>query len=176
MKMVTLLLLLCLSLQAKDLTSDWFSNGKFIQESESQKMTNEFGGKLDFTDDANFLTGWREHWHSVSTINHTNGVYIVLFVASKFEAEEQDSTFDLTIKNPDGSTYACFTNLTAAKQHYYPATGPHNLGPVLGLSPRFTILQIDPQDPVGTYTVEAVLRDKLRKNELKLQKQLVVKK
>jgi hypothetical protein len=176
MKNIFLIFLLSVSLQAKDAMSNWFSNGRFIQESESQKMTNEFGGKLDFTDDANFLTDWREHWNSVSNINHTNGVYIVLFVASKFEVEEQDSTFDLTIKKPDGSIYACFTNLTAAKQHYYPATGPHELNAMLEPSSSFTILQIDPQDPVGIFTIEAVLQDKLRKNVVKLQKQLVVEK
>ena len=174
MKPIILLLFLCLSLPAKDVTSAWFADGKFFEESESQRMTNDFGGRLDFTDDSDFLQNWRTQWKSISNIKHLKSVGIVLFVACKYEAEAQDSVYDITIKRPDGSNCICFTNLVAAKQHFYPATGSHDLKPTVRLSPRFTIFRTDPQDPIGTYTVEVELRDRLRKVSLKLKKQLFV--
>lgn len=162
------------SLHAKDVTSAWFADGKFFEESESQRMTNGFGGRLDFTDDPDFLQNWRTHWNSISSIKRLKSVGIVLFVACKYDAEEQDSVYDLTIKKPDGSVCICFTNLVAAKHHFYPTTGPHDPKPTLRLSPGFTIFKTDPPDPVGAYTVEVELRDRLRKTTLKLKKQLIV--
>src|SRR5882724_10433463 len=88
----------CLSLPAKDITSLWFADGKFLEESDSQRMTNGFGGRLDFTTDPDFLNDWRQRWSSVSAINHADGVYIVLFVAGNYDTEDQDSVYDLSVK------------------------------------------------------------------------------
>ena len=52
---LTFAMLSCLSLHAKDITSVWFADGKFLEESASQRMTNDFGGRLDFTDDPFFI-------------------------------------------------------------------------------------------------------------------------
>ena len=166
----------CLSLPAKDITSAWFADGKFLEESDSQRMTNGFGGRLDFTTDPDFINTWRQHWNSVSTINRTNGVYIVLFVACKYEVEDQDSVYDLVIKRPDGSVCNSFTNLPAVKQHLTLATVLPDAKPTLKLSPKFVVFQIDPPDPTGTYTVEVELRDRLKGTRVKLKKELLVNK
>jgi len=166
----------CLSLPAKDVTSAWFADGKFLQESDSQRMTNDFGGRLDFTDDPDFLNNWHQHWNSVSTIKHPDGVYIVLFVAAKYDLEAQDSVYDLTVKKPDGSVCIHFTNLPAVKQPLLLIKHLPDPKPILRLSPKFTVFQIDPPDPVGTYNVEVELRDRLKGTSVKLKKELLVNK
>ncbi|HSY17532.1 MAG TPA: hypothetical protein VK815_04320 [Candidatus Acidoferrales bacterium] len=119
----------CLSLPAKDITSIWFDDGKFLEESDSQRMTNGFGGRLDFT-----------------------------------------------IKRPDGTVCNHFTNLPAVKQPLPIIKHLTDDKPTLRLSPKFVIFQIDPPDPVGTYTVEVELRDRLKGTRVKLKKQLLVNK
>lgn len=171
---LVLVAMACVPLHAKDVTSAWFADGKFIEESVSQRMTNGFGGRLDFTDDPDFLNHWRTHWNSISSVKHLERVYIVLFVACNYDSEPQDAVYDITIKKPDGSVCNRFINCPAVKQRASPATGPHDAQPTLRLSPRFTIFQTDPPDPDGIYTVEVELRDQLRHSTLKLTKQLNV--
>ncbi|MDR3460371.1 MAG: hypothetical protein P4N60_23325 [Verrucomicrobiae bacterium] len=166
----------CLSLPAQDITSAWFAGGKFLAESDSQRMTNDFGGRLDFTADPDFLNGWRQHWNSISTIKHPQGAYIVLFVATKYDSEAQDCVYDLAIKKPDGSVCISFTNLPAVKQPLPPVKHLADAKPTLRLSPKFVVFQLDPPDPVGTYTVEVELRDRLHKTSVKLKKELLVNK
>jgi hypothetical protein len=166
----------CLSISAKDITSLWFADGKFLQESESQRMTNDFGGKLDFTDDADFLNDWRQQWNSVSSIKHSGGVCIVVFVATKYEMEAQDCVYDLMVTYPNGTVCLRSTNLPAVKQSFPPFTDPKALKPTLRLSPKFVAFQIDPPDPAGTYSVEVELRDRLRNKVVRLKKELMVAK
>jgi len=166
--------LACLSLPAKDVTSAWFDDGKFFEESASQRLTNGFGGRLDFTDDPNFILHWRTNWNSISCIKPLERVYIVLFVASDYDAEDQDVVYDIIIKFPDGSVCSHFTNQPAVKQKLNSATASPDAKPTLRLSRRSTIFQTDPPDPLGSYTVEVELRDRLRKTSVKLTKQLNV--
>ena len=166
----------CLSLQAEDVTSAWFADGKFFEESASQRMTNGFGGRLDFTDDPSFIIHWRTNWNSISSIKPLERVYIVVFVASNPDAEDQDVVYDITIKFPDGSVCSRFTNQPAIKQKFNPATAPANPKPALRPSRRSTIFYTDPPDPTGSYMVEVELRDRLRKTSVKLAKQLNVTK
>lgn len=175
MKAMILLFLLGLSLPAKDVTSAWFVDGKFTEESDCQKMTNGFGGRLDFTDDPNFLNDWRKSWNSISAIKHGGGLYAVLFVVDDTEAET-NLVYDLTIMKPDNSPYISFTNLPALKSpiNLGHASRPVPAPSILKLSPRFTIIQIDPQDPAGVYTVEAVLKSKAKQIQIKLKKQFTV--
>lgn len=166
-------LLACCSLHAKEVTSAWFADGKFIEESESQRMTNGIGGRLDFTEDPDFLKNWRTHWNSVSSVKRLESVYIVLFIVCNYD-QEQHIAYDLTIKGPTGSVCVSFTNLAAAKQNAVPTTSTHVAEPTIRLGPRFTIFTTDPPDPAGIYTVEVVLHDRLRKTNLKLTKRLNV--
>jgi len=167
-------LLASLALHAQDVTSAWFADGRFFEESASQRMTNGFGGRLDFTDDPNFILHWRTNWSSISSIKPLERVYIVLFVAGNHDAEDQDVVYDITIKFPDGSVCSHFTNQPAVKQKATPALGLPAAGPTLRLSRRSTVFYTDPPDPAGSYTVEVELRDRLRKTSVKLTKQLNV--
>ena len=165
-----------LASHASDLTSAWFADGKFLEESDSQRMTNGFGGRLDFTDDAGFLNGWRTHWNSITSTKHVDGVYIVLFVACRYDDEPQDSVYDLTVKYPNGTVCLHSTNLPAVKQPLHLTQHLADAKPTLKLSPKFVAFQIDPPDPVGTYTVEVELRDRLKGASVKLKKELLVTK
>lgn len=166
----------CFSLHARDVTSAWFADGKFFEESASQRMTNGFGGRLDFTDDPSFILHWRTNWNSISSIKPLERVYIVVFVAGNPDAEDQDVVYDITIKFPDGSVCSRFTNQPAVKQKFNPETAPDNPKPALRPSRRSTIFYTDLSDPTGSYTVEVELRDRLRKISVKLTKQLNVAK
>ena len=174
--------LACLSLHAKDITSAWFADGKFLEESASQRMTNDFGGRLDFTDDPFFILKWQTNWTSISSIKRLERVYIVLFVASKNDVGQQDVVYDITIKMPDGSVSSCFTNQPVVyqplrAQPLHPTTDiQDDLKPVLRLNYRATVFYTDPPDPVGIYTVEVELRDRVRKTSVKLTKQLNITK
>jgi hypothetical protein len=167
-------MLACLSLPAKDVTSAWFDEGKFFEESASQRMTNGFGGRLDFTADPNFVFTWRTNWNSISSIKRLEPVYIVLFVAGSPNLKSQDIVYDITIKFPDGSVCSHFTNQPAVKPPLTTATAGQDAKPSLWLSRRSTVFQTDPPDPLGTYTVEVELRDRLRQTSVKLTKQLNV--
>ncbi len=174
--------LACLSLHAKDITSVWFADGKFLEESASQRMTNDFGGRLDFTDDPFFILKWQTNWTSISNIKRLERVYIVLFVASKNDVGQQDVVYDITIKMPDGSVSSYFTNQPVVyqplrAQPLHPTTDiQDDLKPVLRLNYRATVFYTDPPDPVGIYTVEVELRDRVRKTSVKLTKQLNITK
>lgn len=162
------------SLSAKDVTSAWFAEGKFFEESASQRMTNGFGRRLDFTDDPNFLINWQTNWNSISSIKRLERVYIVLFVADNSGAQAPTAVYDLTIKMPNGSVCAHFTNQPVLKPILNPVLSHADLKPALRLNPHFTIFYTDPPDPIGPYVVEVELRDRLRKTSLKLSKQLNV--
>ena len=164
----TLLLLFCaLSTQAADISEKWFTHGRFIQESESQRTTNGLSARLDFTVDPNFLTDWRQNWTSVSTIKHDGGLIVVLFVATDPSVPE-DYSFDLRVLKPDGTIDSFSTNQVAVKHSGNPDSGPGQLH----LEPchKFTEIDIDPPDPYGDYTVEVVLRDNATKKSLTLKK------
>ena len=154
------------------MTAHWFTKGHFIEESESQRMTNGFGGRLDFTTDPDFLNHWRERWHPVSGIRHAGGLYVVLFLVSNPMAQE-DYTFDLTLKNPAGEISTLATNQVASKHPFILGDSPENVTKLV-LCPQFTAIQMDPPDPLGTYTVELLLRDNLTKKSLILRRQFTV--
>jgi hypothetical protein len=162
------------SFPAKDVTTAWFANGKFIEESEGQRMTNGFGGRLDFTDDPFFILKWQTNWTSISSIKRLEPVYIVLFIADKNDKPEPGVVYDITIKFPNGMVCSRFTNQPVVIQKLSPMTGSPDLKPTLRLSGRATVFQTDPPDPTGIYTVEVELRDRLRKTSVTLTKQLNV--
>jgi len=160
-------------LMAEDSVQDGFANGKFIQETESQKATNGFAGKLDITDDPNFFADWQKHWHPVSTFKHGDEFYIVVFVADRPNGL-MDSVYDLTIFNPEGKPYITRTNMVALKHPLFPSSGPDST--YLKPSSRLVGLHLDPDDPVGEYKVHVVLKDKVTKTELNLEKKFTVEK
>jgi hypothetical protein len=175
MKWIVPLMVLCSSLHAADGFSQWFAHGRFIQESSSQKMTNGYGAKLDFTTESDFLNNWRTHWKSVSKIKHNAGIYIVVFFVNvnQIPHTDNDFTFDITIRKPDGSTYASMTNMRAPR-YRGPATGPMTDSRRLDLAPNFVTVQIQPKDPAGAYLVEAMVKDNLNRVSFRLEKQLTV--
>jgi hypothetical protein len=159
---------------AKDVTTAWFADGKFIEESESQRMTNDFGGRLDFTDDPFFILKWQTNWTSISSIKRLEPVYIVLFIADKNDVPEPGVVYEITIKFPNGMVCSRFTNQPVVIQNISPMTRSPDLKPTLRLSGRATVFQTDLPDPTGMYTVEVELRDRLRKTSVTLTKQLNV--
>ena len=170
---VLLLLLFALSVQAADISEKWFANGRFIQESESQYTSNGLTAKLDFTLDPNFLTNWRQNWTPVTTIKHTGGLLVALFIATD-PAVPENYSFDLRVLEPDGTIVNISTNQVAIKHAGNLDNGSSQLH--LELCPKFTAIDIDPPDPYGVYTVEVVLRDNATKKSLTLRKSFTVEK
>lgn len=177
MKWIVPLIVLCSSLHAANGFSQWFANGRFIQESSSQKMTNGYGAKLDFTTEGDFLNNWRTHWKSVSKVKHNTGIYMVVFFVNvnAIPHADKDITFDITILKPNGSIYASFPDM-AAPPYRGPITGPMTDSRCLDLAPHFVAIQIQPKDPAGAYLVEAMVKDNIHRISFRLEKQLMVEK
>lgn len=172
MKSTLLLLLFAVSVHAADISEKWFANGRFIEESDSQRTTNGMSARLDFTIDPNALTDWREKWTSVSSIKHDGGLIVVLFLATDPSVPE-DYSFDLRVLQPDGKVVNISTNQVAMKH-----TGNPGRPSQVHLEPsnKVTEIDIDPADPYGVYTVEVVLRDNASKKSMTLRKSFTVEK
>lgn len=154
----------------------WKANSESIADSENRKSEKDFGAQLLLTEDGKFF----EDWNKPETPNLTTAerarrnvpLHTVLLFSNPGldKAESVDVTADITVRRPDGSVYADQKNLVCWKGKYGGA--PFSLQ----LSQSRLGIRIEPQDPAGTYSVEAVVRDNIKKVELKLRKTFVVEK
>ena len=78
-----------------------------------------------------------------------------------------DVTYDALVFKPDGSAYGRESDLTVA-QGVDPAPGE------LHRACKYAGIRIEPKDPAGVYTVEVVVRDKVKKVELRLTRKFTV--
>ncbi|HEX7654314.1 MAG TPA: hypothetical protein VF607_12465 [Verrucomicrobiae bacterium] len=163
----------CLPAAGKDVTTEWFANGQFLETNPAQQLTNHFGGRLDFTDELNPALTIATNWTSLVSVRKLDSVLIVVFVACD-DAQEQDITGELTIRQPNGTI--CIHHPPAPLFQAKPTK--LNLSPAplpsLHLGTHNTIFMTDPGDAIGKYQVEVILRDRLRHQEVCLTKTLNV--
>jgi hypothetical protein len=74
-----------------------------------------------------------------------------------------DVTYDIVIRKPDGSIYGEQKDFVGLKGKY--VAPAHSLQ----LAKERMGIRIDSQDPSGTYTVEVMVRDHIKKVELPLK-------
>jgi hypothetical protein len=81
-----------------------------------------------------------------------------------------DVTFETIIRKPDGSLYADQKDMIGAQ-------GPIDPSPkALQLARDYEGVLIEPKDPAGVYTVEVVVKDNVKKVELRLMRRFTVEK
>ena len=165
-------LLLALSLLVQAQPGSWRDqDGNFVQDSESMKSRSGFAASILVTTDADWKAKWEKPPESppsfkrAEDIPYGKPVFILLFFANP--KPDLDGTVkvecDLQITSPIGSLsfdqkgMTCFVgHISGSLSNLYLAA------PVLAFSG-------DPDDPPGTWSVQAKLRDKVRNVELPLK-------
>jgi hypothetical protein len=133
------------------------------------KARNGFGAQLFLTEDAAFFTNWNKpetpHINGASKARRGIPIHtILLFTNPGLDpAGAADVTADITVLKPDGIVYAKSSSVVCWKGKY--ATPPGNLQ----LVQNHMVIRIEPQDPVGRYTVQIIIRDNIKKVELPLE-------
>jgi hypothetical protein len=171
MKPLSLILILVLSggvLLGED-ASSWRKDGEPVADAPNMKSANGFGAQLFLTENAKFFEDWSKPETPKLTPLKTAHRNVPIFTAILFadpglDAEgSADVTCDIIVRRPDGSIYGEQKDVIGWKGKYLvPA---HNLQLTQG---RMGI-RIEPQDPSGTFTVEVIVRDHIKKVELSLK-------
>lgn len=172
MRSILLPFLLALSLPAFSQTGGWRDqDGNAVPDSDSMKSKSGFAASVVITTDED----WKEKWETppetipsfqrAEDIPYGKRVFILLFFANPAAGPDGQARIkcDLRIMTPLGKVsfeqkdMACFAGRIAGDP-----TNAHLSAPVVGFSG-------DPGDPLGTWTVEATLRDEIRNVELPLK-------
>ncbi len=173
MKSLSLFLLIVLPvsfLVAQD-TNAWRQDGKTIADTPNMKSKNGFGAQLFLTESAQFFEDWNKPDTPKLTTLEKNKARrnvpiftVILFVDPGTDANgAAEVTCDIIVRKPDGTVYGEQKDVVGWKGKYIvPA---HNLQ----LTEGHMGIRIEPQDPSGIYTVEAIVRDKIKKIELPLK-------
>ncbi|MEI6494227.1 MAG: hypothetical protein WCO94_16905 [Verrucomicrobiota bacterium] len=171
MKITVLLLvaiLLGASLHGEDSTA-WRRDGKPVDDTSNMKSKKGFGAQLFLTQSPKFFEDWNKpgtpNLNMLEKAQRNVPLYsIVLFVDPGTDSKGSvDVTYDMVIRKPDGSIYGEQKNAVGLKGRF--VVPAHDLQ----LAQERMGIQIDSQDPSGTYTVEVTVRDHIKKAELLLK-------
>jgi len=147
------------------------TDGKPIQETESRKSKNDFGGAVLVTTDAD----WKEKWdtppetkpsfNKAGIIPYGKKVFVLTFFSNPAKDDGGNSNVrcDLKITAPTGKVSLSQQDMTCFSGRI--AGSSYNLylsAPVIAFSG-------DPGDPAGIWVVEVSLRDAIRNVELPLR-------
>ena len=150
-------------------------DGKPVPDNDHQKARGGFGALLLLTDDEKVFEKWQKpkqpNIRTITSAERGVPVHVLVIFAGPAHDSEGNAnvTYDAKALKPDGSVYGEFKDLQALKGRGAPGTN-------LQLAPASMAIRIEPQDPKGTYTVEAIVRDNVRKVELKLKEKFTVEK
>ncbi len=139
------------------------------------KASGSFGAQLYLIDDNNFFQDWRKpETPSITPVDLALRGQPV-FTAIIFYGEAHDTgglanvNYDVTVRRPDGSIYEKRDSMIG-----YQALAPTD-DRQLQLGRNYLSIVIGEDDPVGIYTVEVLVRDKVSRVELPLKQTFVVK-
>jgi len=158
------------SLHGEDSTA-WRKDGKPAADTSNMKSKKGFGAQLYLTQNAQFFDDWNKPGTPNLTELKNNRVRrkaplfsAILFVDPGTDSKGSvDVTYDIVIRKPDGSIYGEQQDFVGLKgRSVVPA---HSLQ----LAKERMGIQIDSQDPSGTYTVEITVHDHIKKVELPLK-------
>ena len=159
------------SLLGDDSTA-WRKNGKpDVVDTPNVKSKKGFGAQLFLTQNAQFFVDWnKQETPSLITLKNDKALRnvplftVIFFVDPGTDSKGSvDVTYDMVIRKPDGSIYGEQKNAVGLKGKY--VVPAHDLQ----LAHERMGIQIDNQDPSGTYTVEVTVRDHIKKVELPLK-------
>jgi hypothetical protein len=167
-----LILLMVVSHPLNAAESSWLNNGKPMQDTENEKSKDGFGVSLWLTsDDIN------EQWNKpevpkitvTKRVKRNKPVYIaIMFIyPSVNEKGECDITADILIRQPDGKVYADIKDFKIWKDR--PAPPKDNIQLAEG---SITII-IEDAEPLGSYSIDALVKDGVKQITLPLHYEFV---
>ena len=156
------------SLYGEDSTA-WRKDGRPAADTPNMKSKNGFGAQLHLTQSAQFFDDWNKsgtpNLKTVEKVRRNVPLFsVILFVDPGTDSKgSADVTYDIVIRKPDGGIYGAQKGFVCLKGK--------DVGPAhsLHLAKERMGIQIDSQDPSGTYTVEIVVHDHMKKVELPLK-------
>ena len=151
----------------------WSENGEPIPDSDNIKSRNGFGAQLWVINDEKFFEDWTkpETPHlPITKRAHRNKVVfvIILFINPGVDEDVQaDVVMDVKITGPDGSIYGDFKDVEVWQgSDKVPANHIQLAAGHLGL-------KIEDTDQLGQYTIEAVVKDRIKNVSLPLRTELI---
>ena len=156
------------SLLGNDSTA-WRKDGKAAADTPNMKSKNGFGAQLYLTQSPQFFEDWNKPGTPNLKMLEKAKRNVPLFSAILFVDPGTDSngavdvTYDIVIRKPDGSIYGEQKDFVGLKGKY--VVPAHDLQ----LAKERMGIQIDSQDPSGTYTVEVTVHDHIKKVDLPLK-------
>jgi hypothetical protein len=146
----------------------WRKEGESIADTDGMKSKDGFGAQLWLIESAKFFDDWNKP--EPPPINPTQEARrnVPIFTAIIFVDPAIDATkrakvaCHVIVRKPDGTVYG-EEDLVGWDGKYIVPRGN------LQLAQGYMGIRIEPKDPAGTYTVEATVRDDIKKVELKLK-------
>lgn len=159
----------------KDKEYGWWENGKPVPDSNNIKSKNGFGVQMWLINDDSFFDNWNKpetpNLRFTGTALRNKKVFIIfLFINPGLDQSSKASVVaDVLIKSPDGATYGSFKEIEIWQRAYDTPWNSIQLGVAhLGLI-------IEDGEQLGTYKIEAEVKDKIKNITLKLQTEFTAK-
>ncbi|HJQ58632.1 MAG TPA: hypothetical protein VJ890_17110 [Vineibacter sp.] len=171
-------LVLFLALNAGISWAQWHEDGKILPDVAWRKSVGTFGAMLMLTDDPkNFFEQWSrppapDYKPRITTVTETRRggrvAALVFFVGCQPDKSGNcDVDADYQLFRPDGSVYGGQKNIELSRGKAAPV-------PNIQVGVRVFELRVEPEDPFGTYTFEARVRDRNANVEMVLTQELTV--
>lgn len=160
----------------KSVEGGWLGQGNKIEDTPSKKSKQGFGASLVVVRNEAFFAQWEAGKGGtgevavplVKQVSQIAPFWVVIFTTGAgVDGSNCDVTFDVSIKRPDESEFKKYENLTACKDTKQDAG-------VIYLSQDKAMAELTLDEPVGSYSIDAVVRDKIKQVELKLYRPLEV--
>lgn len=141
------------------------------------KSSNSFGAQLWLTDDQEYLKKWNQStegffFHPLHSVLRGKPIFVIVLFAGQPGINDKnlcDITIDIIVKSPDGKIYGeqkngdCWQNLPIPPKQE------------IQLCNSSMGIVIEEKDQSGRYTVEAIVKDKIKNIELTLEQYFDVK-
>lgn len=140
-----------------------------VPDSENIKSSKGFGAQLWVIDDERFFDDWNRPEIPTIPVTRTavryEPVYVIILFLNPGLGNDSlaDVTADITIRGPDGGVYGEFHDIEVWKRPYL---APQNS---IQLAAGTLAIEIEEQDLLGRYTVEATVKDWKKNVSLRLQ-------
>jgi len=152
----------------------WLNNGKdIVQDSENIKAKDGFGAQLWLINPGDFFEKWNtpETPKLEVTKRARRNVPIstvILFVNPGVNNKSKcDIIYNILIKKPDGEVYANFKDVEVWQNK------PAPLKNTIQLAAQNIGIMIENKDPLGKYTVDVLVKDRVKNVELPLHQEFI---
>ena len=163
------------TISIQDKEYGWLQNGMPTPDSDNIKSKNGFGVQTWIINDESFFDDWNKPETPNLTFTETairnEKVFIIfLFINPGLdEASKANVVADVLIKSPDGKIYGEFTDLEIWQRIYDTPRNSIQLGVAhLGLV-------IEDGEQLGSYKIEAEVKDRIKNISLKLKTEFTAK-